>query len=105
MQHQDPRIASMFKRDCASAAFAVLAVWLIYAFTFWTMWQVFEAAHLLVPMAILGAIVLFLNTASTVAMIRHYNHDKAAIYGTDIYYLDQIRAVRQAKNASVGAGK
>jgi hypothetical protein len=99
MLHQDPRISSMFRRDCAAAAFAVLAVWLIYAFTFWSMWQTFEAAHLLVPMAILGAVVLFLNTASTVAMIRHYGEDKGAIYGTDIYYLDQIREVRQGRGA------
>ena len=99
MLHQDPRISSMFRRDCAASAFAVLAVWLIYAFTFWSMWQTFEAAHLLVPMAILGAVVLFLNTASTVAMIRHYGEDKGAIYGTDIYYLDQIREVRQGRGA------
>ena len=49
---------------------------------------------------LLGAIVLFLNTASTVTMIRHYSEDKAAIYGTDIYYLDQIHNARQRKGAT-----
>jgi tRNA A37 threonylcarbamoyladenosine biosynthesis protein TsaE len=44
--------------------------------------------------------VLFLNTASTFAMIRHYSEDKSAIYGTDIYYLDQIRKARQHKGAT-----
>ena len=97
--HQDPRISSMFRRDSVAASFAVLAVWLIYAFTFWSMWQAFEAIHLLIPMAILGAIVLFLNTASTFAMIQHDGEDKAAIYGTDIYDLDQIREARRSKGA------
>lgn len=97
---QDPRISAMFRRDGAAAIFAVVAVWLIYGFTFWSMWNAFDGAHLLIPMAILGAIVLFLNTASTFAMIRHYSEDKAAIYGTDIYYLDQIRTARQHKGAT-----
>ncbi|WP_311276536.1 hypothetical protein [Methylobacterium sp. WCS2018Hpa-22] len=98
--NQDPRISSMFRRDSAAAAFAVVAVWLIYAFTFWSMWKAFESTNLLIPMAILGAIVLFLNTASTFAMIRHYSEDKSAIYGTDIYYLDQICKARQHKGAT-----
>jgi hypothetical protein len=91
MKHQDPRIPAMFRRDCAAAIFSVLAVWLIYAFTFWSMWRTFEALNLLALMGILGASVLFLNSASTLAMIRHYREDMSAIYGTDVYYLDQIQ--------------
>lgn len=98
--NQDPRISSMFQRDSAAAFFAVVVVWLIYAFTFWSMWLAFDGVRLLIPMAILGAIVLFLNTASTFAMIRHYSEDKAAIYGTDIYYLDQIKKARRRKGAT-----
>ena len=100
MSHQDPRVASMFRRDCAAAIFAVLVVWLIYAFTFWTMKQAFDVTNLTVPMAILGGSVLFLNTAAIVAMIRHYSEDRSAIYGIDIYYLDRIRELRQNKEAA-----
>ncbi|KAB1070745.1 hypothetical protein [Methylobacterium planeticum] len=99
MSHQDPRISAMFRRDCAAAIFAVVVVWLIYAFTFWTMRHVFDAANLTIPMALLGVSVLFLNTAAIVAMIRHYGEDRAAIYGIDIYYLDQLRRMRQDKGA------
>ncbi|WP_336490413.1 hypothetical protein [Methylobacterium nigriterrae] len=97
MAHQDPRVASMFRRDCAAAVCAVLLVWLIYAFTFWTMKPAFDAAGLTGPMVGLGACVLFLNTAAIVAMIRHYGEDRAAIYGTDIYYLDRLRAARRSQ--------
>ena len=100
MLHQDPRISSMFKRDCAAAACAVLAVWLLYAFTFWSMWRGFEDTNLLIPMAGIGFVVLLLNTASITAMIKHYAEDKAAIYGTDIFYLDQLRDVRKSEGAS-----
>lgn len=100
MLHQDPRISSMFKRDCAAAASSVLAVWLLYAFTFWSMWRVFEEANLLIPMAAIGFVVLLLNTASIAAMIKHYAEDKSAIYGTDIFYLDQLRELRKSKGVS-----
>ncbi len=100
MLHQDLRISAMYKRDCAAAAFAVLAVWLLYAFTFWSMWPAIEKAHLLIPMAVIGVVVLFLNTAAIAAMIKHYAEDKAAIYGTDIFYLDQIRDARQSRRAA-----
>lgn len=100
MLHQDPRISSMFKRDCAAATFAVLAVWLLYAFTFWSMWRVFEGVNLLIPMAAIGSVVLLLNTASIAAMIKHYAEDKSAIYGIDIFYLDQVRDVRESKGVS-----
>lgn len=95
MADQDPRVGSMFRRDCVAAGCAVLLVWLIYAFTFWMMRQAFEASGVLEMMIGLGACVLFLNTAAIVAMIRHYSEDRTAIYGTDIYYLDCLRAARQ----------
>lgn len=99
MPHEDPRVASMFRRDCASALFAVVVVWAIYAFTFLTMRPFLDEAGLTVPVAVVGAIVLFLNTAAIVAMIRHYDEDRAAIYGIDIHYLDALRAVRAGKGA------
>lgn len=101
MKHQDPRILSMFRRDRAAATFAVFAVWAIYAFTFWSMWRTFDASGLLISMGVLAAAVLFLNTASTYAMIRHYHEDMPAIYGTDIYYLDQVREAKANKGGKV----
>ncbi|MCG5248234.1 hypothetical protein [Methylorubrum extorquens] len=89
----------MYRRDCGAAAFAVLAVWLLYAFTFWSMRRTFEEAGLLGPMAVIGAIVLLLNTAAIIAMIKHYSEDKSAIYGMDIFYLDQNYDIRNGEGA------
>lgn len=39
-----------------------------------------------------GVLVLLFNTASVVAMLRHYDEDRAHIYGIDIHHLDEHRA-------------
>ncbi len=85
----------MFRRDSIAAIGAVVTVWLIYAFTFWMMRPAFAASGLTGIMIGLGACVLFLNTAAVLAMIRHYGEDRAAIYGTDLYYLDRLRQSRR----------
>jgi len=40
-----------------------------------------------------GLVAVF-NTASIAAMIRHYRHEKARIYGLDIEHLDALREAR-----------
>jgi len=92
---QDPRVSAMFGRDRAAAILAVCVVWLVYAFTFWTMRDAIAAAGLTWPMVGVGLCVVLLNTAAVAAMIRHYGEDRAAIYGMDLYYLDQLRALRR----------
>ncbi|AWN40200.1 hypothetical protein U8607_17410 [Methylobacterium durans] len=95
MSHQDPRVGRMFRRDCMAAVGAVAAVWLIYGFTFWMMRPAFAASDITGLMIGLGVCVVFLNTAAVLAMVRHYGEDRAAIYGTDIYYLDRLRQARR----------
>ncbi len=92
---QDARVAAMFGRDRAAAIFAVGMVWLVYAFTFWTMRQACDACGVTMVLLGIGACVVLLNTAAIAAMIRHYREDQAAIYGTDLYYLDRQRAMRR----------
>ncbi|UMY16459.1 hypothetical protein MMB17_17365 [Methylobacterium organophilum] len=96
---QDPRVSAMFGRDRAAAILAVVIVWLVYAFTFWTMRQAFADSHVTALMVVLGICVVLLNTAAIVAMIRHYSEDRAAIYGMDLYYLDRLRALRRNRGA------
>ncbi|GJD68514.1 hypothetical protein [Methylobacterium gnaphalii] len=98
--HRDPRIDAMFNRDRTAASFAVFVVWLVYGFTFWMMRDVFAESHILPIMATLGLIVVFLNSAAVVAMIKHYGEDRDSIYGTDIYYLDRAREARRTKGAA-----
>ncbi|GLK77170.1 hypothetical protein GCM10008171_24240 [Methylopila jiangsuensis] len=96
MAEQDPRVHSMFQKDCGCALLAVASVWAIYAFTYWMMAPAFAAVGVQWLMALLGLVVLLLNAAAVAALLRHYRDDKAAIYGTDIYYLDQLAAERRA---------
>lgn len=96
MKTHEQRIDAMYRRDKLAAYISVATVWAVYLFTFWRMSDQFAATGLLWLMAILGGLVLLLNTAAIAALIRHYQDDKAAIYGTDIYYLDQIAADRRA---------
>jgi Co/Zn/Cd efflux system component len=85
----------MYRRDKLAAYISIVAVWVVYAFVFWRMADQFAASGVTLLMLVLGTLVLLLNTAAVVALIRHYQEDKAAIYGTDIYYLDRIAADRR----------
>jgi hypothetical protein len=45
-------------------------------------------------LAIFGGLVLLFNTASILALLKHYAEDKAHLYGLDIHYLDEMKAKR-----------
>ncbi|MFC7054378.1 hypothetical protein ACFQI3_16930 [Hansschlegelia quercus] len=78
-----------------AATVAVVAVWATYAFVFWRMRGQFDHSGVMLLMLVAAGLVLLLNTAAVVALIKHYREDKAAIYGTDLYYLDRIAAERR----------
>jgi hypothetical protein len=42
-----------------------------------------------------GFIVLVLNTAAIMAMLRHYREDRDFMYGLDIKFLDEARAAKR----------
>lgn len=95
MSTADRRVHAMFQRDTAAASVAVVAVWATYAFVFWRMRDQFATSGVTLLMLAAAGLVLLLNTAAVVALIKHYREDKAAIYGTDLYYLDRIAAERR----------
>lgn len=95
MSERDPRVDAMHNRDRAAAVLCVAAVWAVYAFVFWRMADQFAASGVTWLMAALAGLLLLLNSAAVIALIQHYARDKAAIYGTDIYYLDRIAAERR----------
>ncbi|WP_295559230.1 hypothetical protein [uncultured Hyphomicrobium sp.] len=90
----DPRIHSMFSGDRIWAFGAVLVLWASYAFTFWELTQNPAEQGVIQALAIAGGLVLLFNTASIVAMIVHYSHDKDHIYGLDIHYLDEMKKTK-----------
>lgn len=96
MGSHESRIDAMYARDKFAAYICVLAVWAVYLFVYWRMYDQFASTGLQWVMLGLGGMVLLLNSAAVVALIRHYREDKAAIYGTDLYYLDRIAAEKRA---------
>ena len=88
--HLRSRIDRMYERDTAAAMLLIAVLWATVLF-------VMLAIRSLMPPAveivcwISAAILLLFNTASIVAMIRHYAADKDHIYGIDIQHLDAGR--------------
>jgi hypothetical protein len=93
----DPRISSMFSGDCMWASGLLIVLWLLYAFVFYEVWPNIQQNNVSLALAISGGLVLLFNTASIVAMIRHYSADRNRIYGLDLHYLDIMQRAKRAK--------
>ena len=89
------RIARMYRRDCAWAIAALVALWLTIGFVFSSIWMVQQDPNIRLALAGGAAVLLLLNTASIVALVRHYTVDKIHLYGLDIFYIDAMRAVKR----------
>jgi hypothetical protein len=84
----DPRVDAMFRSDRLWAWIAILALWALYAFTFWRIMPDVGDNNILMALAISGGLVLLFNTAAILALTSHYAEDKEHIYGLDLHYLD-----------------
>ncbi len=85
------RIETMFRRDRALATVLVVALWLTVLFVLLAV-RSFIADKSIELICWIGAGVLLLfNTASIVAMFKHYAQDKEHIYAVDIRHLDAGR--------------
>ena len=91
----DPRIASMFSKDCMWASGLLVVLWLLYAFVFYEVWPNTGDSNVAIALAISGGLVLLFNTASIIAMIKHYSEDKQRIYGLDLHYLDIMQRAKR----------
>ena len=84
----EERIEAMFTVDKIWAIGVVIALWLTILFVMLAV-RAFIQDPAIEAVCWLGAGALLLfNTASIVAMIRHYAADKAHIYAVDIRHLD-----------------
>jgi hypothetical protein len=82
------RIDKMFAGDKLVASVLVAGLWLTVFFVMFAV-RGFIADKSIELVCWAGAAVLLLfNTASIVAMIKHYGQDKAHIYAIDIRHLD-----------------
>lgn len=90
----DERIDRMHGRDRLGAIAFVAAIWLTILFALFTVWPYIEVPGIRVILAVAAVLVLGLNTAAIVAMLRHYSDDKHFIYGLDLKHLDEMRRRR-----------
>jgi hypothetical protein len=90
MPDLNTRIERMFFRDRLAAGAFVIALWLVIGFVFLQIRPLAGRAISAVLVVAAGLVAVF-NTASITAMIRHYRHEKARIYGLDIEHLDALR--------------
>jgi hypothetical protein len=91
----DPRIGSMFGQDSLWASALLLVLWLLYAFVFYEVWSNTGQGYVGLALAISGGLVLLFNSASIVAMIKHYSEDKEHIYGLDLHYQDLMKRAKR----------
>jgi hypothetical protein len=95
--HFQRRVDAMFHRDCVFAWVFVVWLWLTNAFVYFVITFVSDAAakpSIQAALIISGILVGVYNTASAIAMIRHYREDKQFIYRVDIRQLDAVRAAK-----------
>ena len=86
------RIDQMFLRDRRMAQIALLALWVTLGYVYFAMTAQTTDTSVRVALTIgVGAVLVF-NSASILAMIRHYEEDTDHIYGLDIRHLDENRA-------------
>ena len=87
----DARIEKMYRGDLAWAIVALVALWLTILFVFFEVATSAASSAVIVTLAIFAGLVLLFNTASILALLKHYANDKAHLYGLDIHYLDEMR--------------
>ena len=89
------RIQAMFARDKLWAFGFVIALWLVIAFVLLAVNDKIPDGAIRIVVWISALVLLLFNTASILAMVRHYAHDKEHIYAIDIQHLDEARAARR----------
>lgn len=89
------RIAAMHKRDVTIAWAFVIGLWFAVIFVALATWSLAPNSGARTLLLIGGFIVLVLNTAAIMAMLRHYREDRDFMYGLDIKFLDEARAAKR----------
>ena len=85
------RIDAMLSRDRAMAWIFVVLLWVTIGFVYFATDQFIIDNTLRVVLIVGALLILIFNTASMLAMIKHYQADRDHIYGLDIKHLDENR--------------
>ncbi len=86
------RIEAMHKRDVQVAWAFVIGLWVSIVFVAFATWSLAPSSGARLVLLIGAAIILILNTAAIMAMLKHYREDRDFMYGLDIKFLDAAAA-------------
>lgn len=87
------RIDAMFSRDRLMGWIFVILLWITIIFVYFEIDQFIIDGTIRLVVALGALLLLIFNTASMLAMIKHYSDDKDHIYGLDIKHLDENRGL------------
>ena len=85
------RIEAMYSRDRLAASALIVTLWLTVVFVMFAVRGFMPDRNIEIVCWIGAGVLLLFNTASILAMIRHYAEDKEHIYAVDIRHLDAGR--------------
>jgi hypothetical protein len=85
------RIDSMYARDRIWALCFIVALWVGVGAVYFGIRHLVDNNGVSLALLISAFLIVGYNTASLIAMISHYGHDKDWIYGNDIKHLDSGR--------------
>lgn len=91
-QDMRSRIDSMFSQDKIMAWIFVVLLWISIVFVYFAIIGFVEDGAMRIVLSIGALLLLIFNTASMLAMVRHYAEDKDHIYGLDIKHMDENRS-------------
>jgi hypothetical protein len=83
------RINKMYAGDRLWGIGFIIALWLAVGLVFFAVRHLVEDRGVSLALIISAILIVGYNTASLIAMITHYGHDKDWIYGIDIRHLDE----------------
>jgi hypothetical protein len=84
----EARIDKMFAGDKLAAGVLVAGLWVTVFFVMLAVRAFMPSGEVELLCWVGAAMLLLFNTASIVAMLKHYGQDKAHIYAVDIRHLD-----------------
>lgn len=89
------RIDKTYQRDVIFAFGFVVVLWFVILFVLIGISGIVGAGNIKTVLIGAAGLVLLFNTAAIVAMVRHYAHDKDAIYRIDLMHYDAMLAARK----------
>ncbi|MGQ0658142.1 MAG: hypothetical protein ACT4NU_08625 [Chromatiales bacterium] len=84
------RVDAMFSGDRLWAIALLVGLWIAVGIVYLGIRSLVTDGSTALALIISALLIVGYNTASVIAMIRHYSHDKNWIYEIDIRHLDQM---------------